>query len=267
MPTTINIWNGAAQPDGSYVNAQNLANTLSFSPLSLLASNDINVLDNVNVSNGIFGLTTNNMTWIAPTINVNYNVTTGTGGLALNATTVNLTGDIFNYSTSSQLMDATHLTGTATTVNVLNNGANLQQALDLTSSSAGLSTINASFGNASSLAFDYDTSMILSGGQLSGNVTMNNTAAQLNLHGHAFEINTGTGFSPFGSGSIAAASGQLRGYLDSGDAFTVAFTQAATGQITTFDSAPLATVPLPSAVWLFSFGLMGLVGLARRKKK
>ena len=31
--------------------------------------------------------------------------------------------------------------------------------------------------------------------------------------------------------------------------------------------APVSTVPVPAAVWLFGSGLLGLVGIARRKKK
>jgi len=30
--------------------------------------------------------------------------------------------------------------------------------------------------------------------------------------------------------------------------------------------APLTTVPVPAAVWLFGSGLLGLIGVARRKK-
>jgi hypothetical protein len=36
-------------------------------------------------------------------------------------------------------------------------------------------------------------------------------------------------------------------------------------QISISGAAPLTTVPIPSAVWLFGSGLIGLIGLARRK--
>ena len=34
----------------------------------------------------------------------------------------------------------------------------------------------------------------------------------------------------------------------------------------TQDSVSVSTVPIPAAVWLFGSGLLGLVGMARRKK-
>jgi len=36
--------------------------------------------------------------------------------------------------------------------------------------------------------------------------------------------------------------------------------------ITTGSISPISTVPVPAAAWLFGSGLIGLVGLARRKK-
>ena len=35
---------------------------------------------------------------------------------------------------------------------------------------------------------------------------------------------------------------------------------------TIFDNVRLAAAPIPAAVWLFGYGLPGLVGMARRKK-
>jgi len=39
-----------------------------------------------------------------------------------------------------------------------------------------------------------------------------------------------------------------------------------TGEFSFFSNAPLAPVPVPAAVWLFGSGLLGLIGMARRKK-
>ena len=43
-------------------------------------------------------------------------------------------------------------------------------------------------------------------------------------------------------------------------------THTGPGQITSFDAVLTTVVPVPPAVWLFGSGLLGLVGIARRKK-
>ena len=74
------------------------------------------------------------------------------------------------------------------------------------------------------------------------------------LEGSGFELNTGTGFHPVG-GAISATSGQLEGVLDSGNSFTISFTQNAPGQI--------SVVPLPARMLLG--GLSGLGAMIRRR--
>lgn len=76
------------------------------------------------------------------------------------------------------------------------------------------------------------------------------------LEGSGFELNTGTGFHPVG-GAISATSGQLAGVLDSGNSFTISFTQNAPGQI--------SVVPLPASVWMLLGGLSGLGAMIRRR--
>ena len=34
----------------------------------------------------------------------------------------------------------------------------------------------------------------------------------------------------------------------------------------TYTAAPISSVPVPAAIWLFGSGLLGLIGVARRKK-
>jgi hypothetical protein len=111
------------------------------------------------------------------------------------------------------------------------------------------------------LVFSYDTTMILSGGLLSGSIAMNNTSSLLQMLGSGFQLNTGAGFQAFATGSISALSGQLTGFLNSGDAFAVSFTQAAPNQISVVNSS---VVPVPGAVWLFGSAL-GVMGWVRRK--
>jgi hypothetical protein len=176
-------------------------------------------------------------------------------GFSINSAQVNLSGAFTDYS-SGAMIGASQLTGNATTVSVLSNAANLQQALDFTQTASSPATVNATLGTASSLSFNEDTKMVLSGGLLSGTVAMNDAAASLVLEGSGFELNTGSGFHPVG-GAISATSGQLEGVLDSGNSFTISFTQSAPGQI--------SVVPLPASVWMLLGGLSGLGAMIRRR--
>lgn len=256
----VSIGNGVPAPDGSYQNASNIAQLLFFTNASIVADNEVRYLETVDIGTSTFGTNSFSIFNTAPKTSILGDVAIGNASFTVTSSLLDLAG---SFSRVNGALNSVQLTGNATNVSVISNTASLQQAIYFTKTSTGLSTITAPFGSATSLTFDYDTKMILSGGLLSGAVAMNNPGSGLELHGHTFELDTGTGFSPFGSGSVSAAAGQLRGYLDSGDFFTVGFTQVAVGQITTFDSA----VPLPSAVWLFGSGLLGLMGLARRKKK
>ena len=163
----------------------------------------------------------------------------------------------------TSLIDPSRVFSTATQINVLNNAVNLQQAIDFTSNTAP-SSIDAQFGNATSLAFDADQDMILSGGLLSGTVAMNSLDSSLVLHGYDFQLNTGAGFAGIGTGLIGATSGQLNGFLDSGNPFAVSFTQGTSGQISLVSSS-VSAVPELGTVWLLGAGLLGLVAWQRTR--
>jgi len=64
----------------------------------------------------------------------------------------------------------------------------------------------------------------------------------------------------------------LMGPMMTGDLCMTGHSVALVGNAGTMDGAPLSlsitpsTVPVPAAVWLFGSGLMGLIGIARRRK-
>lgn len=249
----VNIGNGPDLVDGTYLNAQNIADNLVFTSISVQADNEIKYLETVDLGTSSYGIPGFNLANTAPKISILADVTfSNFQSLGLSANQIDLAGRI--YGAGGALMNRDYISVSAASVNVLSNHASLQQALDLANVSWTQSTVMAAFGTADSLAFDYDTRMLLSGGLLSGTVAMNNLAARFELDGHDFQLDTGSGFQAMGSGSIGATSGQLKGFLASGNSFSVNFTQGAPGQISVVSS-----IPIPGTAWLFGIGLLGLV--------
>jgi len=252
VPITVTIGNGPQTANNW--NAQYLTDNLVYTNITIQASNSIDIVDNVDLSTSSFGTPAYDVTLSAPVLNLNNNMNMSMfGGLTLNVNTINMAADI---TSGGGLIDPARLFDTATQINVLNNAANLQQAIDLASPTAP-STINAQFGNATSLAFNADKHMILSGGLLSGTVAMNSVNSTLVLHGHDFQLNTGAGFADIGTGLIGATSGQLHGFLDSGNTFAVSFSQGTSGQISLVSSS-ISAVPELGTVWLLGSALIGL---------
>jgi len=68
-----------------------------------------------------------------------------------------------------------------------------------------------------------------------------------------------TGGSYLFEGDVVYTSGSLKGSLDGGR-----IEGSFTGTVVTAELGPVV-VPVPAAVWLFGSGLLGLVGIARRK--
>lgn len=259
----VTVSNNPSTLSGDNINAQDIANNLVFTSITISASNEIQYFPSLNLGTSIFGIPAYDLTSSAPTVSILGDLTVSNlGNFLFTAPQINLAGSF--YDLSSALIAESRLAsfGTATNVNVLSNSASLQQAVYLTGASLGQSTVTAAFGTANSLAFDYDTSMILSGGLLSGAVAMNNAAARLELHGTNFQIDTGSGFVALGSGSIGASSGQLTGFLSSGDHFSVSFNQSQSGQISVVSAIP---EPETYAMLLAGLGLLGFEARRRRK--
>jgi hypothetical protein len=179
------------------VNATNIASTLAFTNVGITATSEIDYVDPVNLGSTVqFGPTYYNLTNTAPITSIQANVTFSSYPFAVFSSVssqVNLAASFYNASNA--LLGPSQLTGNAESVNVLSNSANLQQAIDFTQSSLSQSTITAPFGTATSLAFNSDANMILSGGLLSGSVAMNQANSHLELVGSNFQLNTGSGSS------------------------------------------------------------------------
>jgi hypothetical protein len=256
----VQVGNGPHQPDGSYINATNLAQNLFFIAVPITAENEIRYAETVDLGTTTFGPSRFDVTHTAPLVTVLGDVTIGNAGFFTASASLGLSGSI--RAIGGALVTAPNrVSGNATAVSVGANAASLQQALQFTKDSAGVSTVTAPAGSASSLAFDYDTEMILSGGQLSGSVAMNHAASRLEVHGRLFRLDG----EPVGSGPLAPLAGQLEGTLASGDAFLVSFTQGAPGQIELVSST---AVPVPRSAGLVIAATLAVIGLSllRRAK-
>src|SRR5262245_12045707 len=83
---TIQIGNGTQTMDGSYLNAQLLANDLAFTNISVQAVSSIEIVDDIDLSTASFGTPNHTLTLTAPTITIGHGVTMSAfGQLHLNA--------------------------------------------------------------------------------------------------------------------------------------------------------------------------------------
>ncbi len=141
---SVTIGNGPAQPDGSYLNATDIAGTLAFTYVGVTSTNKIDIADNIDLANtALFGPTYFDLSLNTVTINLLHDILLGNGGLLLNAQTVNLNGKV--TTTNGTLLSESSIAGTATNVNVLSAAASLQQAIDF-ASTTNLVTIQVSPG-------------------------------------------------------------------------------------------------------------------------
>ena len=133
-PASITIGNGPWQPDGSYLNAQSLATSLVYSSIIIQANSIITIEDNVNLASSPYGTPFYDLTLSAPTIYIKKNmIMSPYGSIFMTATTLNLSDRITSGGTA---INPTRIIGTATQVNVLNNGASIQQGMDFSSRTA-----------------------------------------------------------------------------------------------------------------------------------
>jgi hypothetical protein len=133
-PVTVQIGNGPTSSDGTYRNAQEIADNLVFTNIGVVASSTIEVVDDIDLSTSDAGIPSNNLHLIAPTIRIVHNVTLSSfGRFFLTGDTLDLDGRLTSDGTP---VDPARVTGTATQVNVLGPAASIQQAIDLSSRTA-----------------------------------------------------------------------------------------------------------------------------------
>ena len=140
--TTVTIGNGPELPDGSYINAQNVANNLVFTSVAIQADTSITI-DNINLSTSIYGIPAFDLSLIAPTITIGADVNFGAyGNIFLTANTLNLNGKITSEgnvifpSSDGNVINPARVFGLATNANVLSNAASIQQAIGISSRTA-----------------------------------------------------------------------------------------------------------------------------------
>ena len=131
-PTTATISNSPSS--ASNLNAQDIADNLVFTSITVQATASITVTEPVDMSSSTFGTPHFNLTLEAPTCNIDANVIMSTQGhLFLTCTTINLNGTVI---AGGSLINPTRVTSTAPLVNVLSPSASIQQAINFSTLSS-----------------------------------------------------------------------------------------------------------------------------------
>ena len=133
-PPSSRSGNAAQQANDSYVNAQKLADTLVSTSVDVNAADGISIVDPIDLSTSSLGTPHFNLTLVSPVCNIDRNINlAAVGDLVLDCGTLNLNAQITSGGTT---IAPGRVTGTATQVNVLSQAANIQQAIDASSSTS-----------------------------------------------------------------------------------------------------------------------------------
>src|SRR5256885_11475042 len=126
--SSVSIGNGPAQSNGSYLNAQNIADNLVFTSIVVQAQTSIDIVDPIDLSTSTFGTPHFNLSISAPICNINNSMNlSALGHLNLNCGTLNLNAKITSGGTT---INPSRISGFATQVNILSNNADIQQGID-----------------------------------------------------------------------------------------------------------------------------------------
>jgi hypothetical protein len=130
----VTIGNSATQPNGSYINAQLIANNLVFTSVAYQATSSITVTGPIDLSQSSFGTPQYNLSLIAPVCNIDGNINMAAAGdLFLTCNTINWNGQI---TSGGSKIAPSRIVSTATQVSVASNSASIQQAIDDSSTTA-----------------------------------------------------------------------------------------------------------------------------------
>lgn len=130
-PEFVSIGNGAQLANGTYLNAQRIANDLVVTSVHAEATGAITIVDPSDLSTSPLGTPQYNLSLVTPTLNVSNNLNMAAeSNLYLTVITLNMNAE---FTSGGTLIDPSRVIGTATQVNVLSNTASLQQAIDIAS--------------------------------------------------------------------------------------------------------------------------------------
>ena len=140
-PSFIYIGNEQQTLQGTYLNAQKIADTLVSSNVIAQSSNEVAVVDPVDLSMSTLGTPHFSLSLIAGVCNIDDNMNlAAVGNLTLVCGTINLNGKITSDGT---LIDPSRLiTSQVTQINVEGNSASIQQAVDLAQASGATVTVS-----------------------------------------------------------------------------------------------------------------------------
>lgn len=214
-PVVLVVSNAAS---GDIINTGALNSTLGTTNVTLLASEQVKFLESADFSGAAGHLTLN-----APRLSFLGDFTTRTGGFSVvGGSTIDLGGKLYRKGIDTiffpVMLTEADLADTATTVNILGNGASILQGQSLAQNGA---TINVAAGNYSELLnFEiykslslFGTDATLTGSILSPNATVKVSADDVTIDGFSIAGTTLNGVAATGVDNLTLSNNSFTGFL------------------------------------------------------
>ncbi len=129
---TVLIGYGPNTPNGSYLNAQSIADTQVFTTVRVQADSSIEIVDDLDLAQSIYGMPQYDLTLLAPVVRFRHHVhLSAIATYFLTDSVIDMNATLTSSAGGS--IDPSHVRSTATRVNVLDDTASIQQAIDLSS--------------------------------------------------------------------------------------------------------------------------------------